>query len=81
MTRESVFERLTVVFHDVFDDENIVISDSTTASDIDGWDSLGHLNLIVAIEAEFKMKFSVDEVVSIQNVGDIVNLLLSKEVL
>jgi len=75
MTRESVFDRLTAIFHEVFDDDSIVISDSTAAADIPDWDSLGHLNLIVAIEGEFKTKFAVEEVVAMQNVGDIVNLL------
>jgi len=75
MTRERIFDCLTTIFHEVFDDDRIVISDSTTASDVVEWDSLGHLNLIVAIEGEFKTKFTVEEVVSMQNVGDIVNLL------
>ena len=79
MARESIFNRLTAIFHEVFDDNSIVISDSTTASDVDEWDSLGHLNLIVAIEGEFKTKFAVEEVVSMQNVGDIVNLLEARE--
>jgi len=78
MTREGIYERLTTVFREIFDDENIIVSDITAASDIDGWDSLAHLNLIIAIETAFRIKFSVSDVMSMHHVGDIVTLLQAK---
>ena len=55
MTHAEVMERLTGVFRDVFDDDSIVITDQTTANDIEEWDSLEHINLIDAVEQEFHM--------------------------
>ena len=76
MTREEVFERLNKIFQDIFDDENIVVNDSTTANDIDGWDSLEQVNLIVEIENEFGIKFNIKQVDEMKNVGDMVNAIL-----
>ena len=58
MTRENVFEKLNEVFRDVFDDEEIVLTEETTSEDIEDWDSLEHINLIVAVEQCFGIKFS-----------------------
>jgi len=78
MTGEMIRIQLTGIFHDIFDDDKLVISDITTASDIDEWDSLAHLSLIVAIEAKFNIKFSMDEVVDMQNVGNIIKIIEAK---
>ena len=59
MSREEVFERLNEVFRDVFDDETIVVGETTTANDIEDWDSLEHINLMAAVESEFGIKFSM----------------------
>ena len=75
---KEVHERLTNVFKDVFDDENIVINKDTVASDIDGWDSLEHINLICAIEDEFNIKFSMGETVSLKNVGEMEEMIIKK---
>ena len=53
MSREEVFEKLNEVFRDVFDDEEITVTDATTADDIEEWDSLEHINLLAAVEQEF----------------------------
>ena len=53
MTREEIYGKLNEVFQDVFDDEDITVNDSTVAADVDGWDSLEHINLIVAVERCF----------------------------
>ena len=74
----EVHERLTKVFRDVFDDDNIVINSETVASDIDGWDSLEHINLVCAIEEEFNIKFSMGETVSLKNVGEMEENILNK---
>ncbi len=78
MSREEVMERLNEVFVDLFDDENIKINDNTTANDIDDWDSLEHINLIVAIEQEFNIKFNMNEVTSMKNVGEMVDIITSR---
>ena len=78
MSREEVFEKLNEVFRDVFDDESITVTDATTANDIDDWDSLEHINLLAAIEQEFGMKFNMGQVVSMKNVGEMVDIIISK---
>ncbi len=78
MMEKEVHDRLTNVFRDIFDDENLIIERKTTASDIDGWDSLEHINLICAIEEEFNIKFSMGETVSLKNVGEMEDLIKEK---
>ena len=78
MTREQVFKDLTEIFWDVFDDEDIVLTDATTADDIEDWDSLEHINLVVAVEKQFSIKFNMGEVNSFQNVGEMVDLILQR---
>ncbi len=78
MTRETVYEKLNGVFRDVFDDEEIEVNDSTTADDIEDWDSLEHINLIAAIEQEFGIKFSMGQVVTMKNVGEMVDIIVSQ---
>ncbi len=78
MSKEEIYEKLNEVFRDVFDDEDITVSDSTTADDIEDWDSLEHINLIAAIEQEFGMKFTMGEVVTMKNVGEMVNIIASR---
>lgn len=71
-------ERLQEVFRDVFDDDEIVIANDTTADDIEGWDSLTHVQLIVAVEKEFSIKFSTVEVMKLKNVGEFIELINKK---
>lgn len=78
MTREEAYEKLSEVFQDVFDDENIVVTDSTTADDIEDWDSLEHINLVVAVEKKFGIKFNMGEVNSFKNVGEMVDIILKR---
>lgn len=78
MNREHVFERLNIVFRDVFDDESIILNDDTTSNDIEDWDSLEHINLIVAVEKEFDMKFNMNEVITMKNVGEMVDIIISR---
>ena len=77
VSREEVFERVTDIFRDVFDDDELVISDSTNSEDIEDWDSLEHIQLIVGMEKEFKVKFDIKTVNSLENVGQMVDLILS----
>lgn len=78
MTREEVYGRLNEVFRDVFDDEGINVDDSTTADDIEDWDSLEHINLIVAVENAFGIKFNMGEVNAMKNVGEMVDIILKR---
>ncbi len=75
MERAEIFEKLNNVFRDVFDDDTITVSDNTTASDIDGWDSLMHITLISAVEDEFDIKFDMKSVVAMKNVGDMADII------
>ena len=78
MTREEVFEALDEVFQDEFDDESIHVTEATVSDDIDDWDSLEHINLIVAIERRFNMKFTMGEVTGMKNVGEMVDIILQR---
>jgi acyl carrier protein len=78
MTREQIFERLDEVFQDVFDDESITVNETTTANDIEDWDSLEHINLVAAVEQEFGFKFTMGQVVTMKNVGEMVDIILEK---
>lgn len=78
MTREEIFKGLNEVFRDVFDDDTIVVVDTTTADDIEDWDSLEHINLIVAIEKRFGMKFMMGEVTTMKDVGEMVDIILTR---
>jgi acyl carrier protein len=71
----QVYSQLTDIFREVFDDDSIVLTPETTAADIDGWDSVGHLNLLLAIEARLKMKFKTSEIDGLHNVGQLAGLL------
>ena len=78
MTREEVFEKMNDVFRDVFDDEDITVTDETTADDIEDWDSLEHINLVNAMEEEFGVKFTMGEIVALKNVGEMADLIMGK---
>ncbi len=78
MTREEVYATLNGVFQDVFDDPSIEVEDGTTSADIEDWDSLEHINLIVAVEQEFGIKFSMGQVVAMKNVGEMADIILSQ---
>lgn len=74
----TVIEKLNSIFCYVFEDDSIRINQETTANDIDAWDSLSHVNLIVAIESMFRIKFSQKELVSFKNVGDLLQSIEGK---
>ncbi len=78
MTRETVFEIINEIFRDEFDDDTLVIVDETNAEDIEDWDSLAHVELVMAMEKAFSMKFSLKEVGELKNVGEMADLILRK---
>ena len=78
MTREEVMSKVQDIFRDVFDDDTLIIVDSTNSDDIEDWDSLEHISLVVSMEKEFNMKFDIKEVGKLANVGEMVDLIVSK---
>ena len=69
-TTEEIIQQLTPIFRNIMDNDDIVISSSTTAEDIEEWDSLTHIQLIVAIERHFKIRFNSNEINSFKNIGE-----------
>ncbi len=72
---DDIIGRLQNVFRDVFDSEDLVIGLQTTAADVEGWDSINHVNLVLAVEREFKVRLSSSAIARLKNVGDLVTLL------
>ena len=79
MTETEIYAALAPVFQDVFDDETIVPHAEMTADDVEEWDSLSHIRLILALESAFSVRFTTAEVGSMSNVGDLVRLLQAKQ--
>lgn len=75
MTKEEIYEALDEVFQDEFDDESIHVEASTTADDIEDWDSLAHIDLVMAVEERFGVKFTMGEVNGMKNVGEMVDII------
>jgi acyl carrier protein len=71
----EIYSKLKDVFADVFDDESVELGPTLTAKDVDGWDSLSHIRLILTVEKTFKVKFSTSEIGNLKNVGDMVTLI------
>lgn len=78
MQSQEIYAQLTPIFHDLFDDENLVLTPTLTAGDVPEWDSFNHINLIVAVESIFKIKFQTAELESLQTVGHLVDLVSKK---
>lgn len=72
---KDIIERLNDTFRYVFNDDGIIVSDGITADDIDAWDSLSHITLVVAIEKEFGVKLKAAEVGKLKNVGEMISIL------
>jgi acyl carrier protein len=78
MDREVILKNVEEICKDIFDFEDLKINTTTEPSDISQWDSLNHLNLISSIEEDFSIKFNFEEISSVKNIGDIINLILNK---
>jgi len=76
--KETIYERLTTIFQDVFDDDGVTPCAGMTAADVPAWDSLSNIRLIVAVEEEFGFQFSTGEVSSLKNVGEFVDVIKSR---
>jgi acyl carrier protein len=78
MEESQIYQRLNGIFVDVFDDDDLSLKAETTADDVDGWDSLSHIRLVLSVEKAFNVKFSAAEVGKLKNVGELVGLIRSK---
>lgn len=78
MNTDELYAKLTEIFQDIFDSDEIVLTPALSADDVEDWDSLGHIRLILAIEKAFKIKFVASEVAELKNVGDLAELIQEK---
>jgi acyl carrier protein len=78
MNKTEILRQVETIFKDILDEENIALTETTTANDVEGWDSLTHVQLVVAIEKHFKIKFSSKEILSWKNVGEMLDAIGSK---
>jgi len=78
MERIEIFEKLNEIFVDVLDLDEVELTDATTADDIEEWDSLSHVQLVVAIEKAFGVKFTALEIMKWKNVGELVDSIVQK---
>lgn len=76
MKREEIFEKLNEIFREVFEDDDIVVTEATSAADIEDWDSLTHITLISSVEEEFDIKFAMKDVIGMKNVGEMVDIIM-----
>ena len=75
MSREEIYSRLREIFQDVFDDEGLEIKDETVSTDVEGWDSLMHITLLGVIEDEFGIRFDMEAISRMKNVGVMVDMI------
>ncbi len=78
MDEPLIYARLTEIFQDVFDEDSIQVTPELSAKDVDGWDSITHIRLILTVERAFKIKFSTSEIGKLGNVGDLVALIKAR---
>ncbi len=78
MERGEILKKVNDVFIDVLDNDTIVLTDETTADDVEEWDSLNHIQLVVAIERQFKIRFTSREIQSWNNVGEMLDCIIAK---
>mgnify|MGYP001386199578 CR=1 FL=1 len=78
MVREEVFNSVQDIFRDIFDEDQLVIENSTSSEQIEDWDSLNHINLVSAIEKEFKIQFALGELMVLKDVGSMIDLMMKK---
>ena len=78
MQREEIINQVQDIFRDVLDEEEIILADTTTADEVEGWDSLSHIQLVVGIEKRFNIKFTSKEILSWKNVGELIDCIALK---
>ena len=78
MEETQIYDKLSDIFRQVFDDDSIILSPQLSAKDVDGWDSLTHLRLILTVEKAFKIRFSTTDIANLKNVGELATLIASR---
>jgi acyl carrier protein len=78
METNEILSRLTPIFRDVFSDDTLAVNESMTAADVPTWDSLSNINMIIAVEKAFGVKFSIKDVRNLKNVGELLELIKRK---
>jgi acyl carrier protein len=78
MEKTAVYTKLTAVFRDVFAEDELQLTSETTADDVDGWDSLTHIRLVLAVSKAFGVKFSASEIGNLKNVGEFADIIEKK---
>ena len=78
LDKSEIISRLTPIFRDVFDNDALVVSEGMTAADVPTWDSLSNINMIIAVEKAFGVKFSIKDVRNLKNVGELLELIKRK---
>lgn len=78
MDEPQIYARLAEIFRDVFDEDSIPVTPELSAKDVDGWDSLAHIRLMLTIEKAFKIKLSAPEIGKLENVGDLVAMIKAR---
>jgi len=78
MEKNEIVSRLTPIFRDVFNNDTLVVSEGMTAKDVPTWDSLSNINMIIAVEKAFGVKFRIKDVRALKNVGELLELIKSK---
>ena len=78
MEKTEIVTRLTPIFRDVFNDDSLAVSESMTAANVPSWDSLSNINMIIAVEKAFGVKFSIKDVRNLKNVGELLELIKRK---
>jgi acyl carrier protein len=79
MKKEEILLQVQNIFRDILDNESIELTGETTANDVEEWDSLSHIQLIVAIEKQFKIRFISKEILSWKNVGEMIDCIMDKQ--
>ena len=78
MDNNELMHKLEEIFYDVFENDSIILTAETNANDIEEWDSLAHISILAAVQDEFGVRFDMDEIINMKNVGDIINAIKRK---
>jgi acyl carrier protein len=78
MDHDAILSALTGIIREVLDDDDLVLTEATTADDVEGWDSMTHITIVVASERHFHVKFGTAEIEELKNIGDFVGLIAKK---
>ena len=80
MSKDEILVRLQDIFRDVFDDEDLEVDTGTNSETVEEWDSLNHINLVSSIEKEFDIKFTLNELIGLKDVGEMIDLMIEKKI-